>query len=313
MKRVPRLALLFIAALSVCGFMDFVFDAAHEGNDAFTRGLFDQAAKHYTEAQIDQPTESRLDFNLGAALYKQGKLDDALTAFRKAAKSDDRDVAADARYNAGNALFQQQKLDEAIVEYTETLKLRPDDEDAKYNLELARRLLQQREQQDQDQKDQQQQNQDRQQQNQDQQQQQQQDEKPDQPQEPEEGESGEQPKEEPQPQPGDENEQQEQPEQQNADAAQAQAADEELEKLTPEQAARILDSLKKKRWTKSRASFCRRPATKAPTRTGKKAACSATPPSRSSPCSCSPAPPRPRRTSKSVCRRMRTRSWSVIP
>ena len=78
MKKNPAILLLLAAALSF-GFLEFVFDEAHKGNEAFARGRYDQAAKHYTEAQINDPANPRLDLNLGAALYKQEKLDDAAT------------------------------------------------------------------------------------------------------------------------------------------------------------------------------------------------------------------------------------------
>jgi len=223
MKKAPAILLLLAAAALSCGFLEFIFDEAHKGNEAFARGRYDQAAKHYTEAQINDPANPRLDLNLGAALYKQEKLDDAATAFRKAFSSDDADVAADAHYNTGNALFSQQKLDEAILEYTETLKIRPDDEDAKFNLELARRLLQQREEKDQEKEDQNQKQQDQQEQ---QESQEKEEDKKDQ----------EQPAEKESPEKQEDKEQKEE--------ATPQVLPEKMEELTPEQAARILDALK---------------------------------------------------------------------
>lgn len=127
------------------GFWDFLFDRAHDGNQAFAKGEYDQAVKEYSEAQLKSPDEPVLDFNLAGALYKQDQYDDAATAWRKSYTSQDPQVVADSHYNAGNALFKKGQYQEAIQEYIETLKRRPDDEDAKYNLELARRLLQQRE------------------------------------------------------------------------------------------------------------------------------------------------------------------------
>lgn len=135
----PLAAALWI--LGGAGFLEFVFDEAYKGNREFEHGRYDQAQQHYTEAQVKNPGAPSLDFNLGGALYKQGKFDDSLTAYRKSYYSDDPNVVADAHYNAGNALFKKGAYPEAIQEYIEALKRRPGDEDAKYNLELARRLL----------------------------------------------------------------------------------------------------------------------------------------------------------------------------
>ncbi|MFC1478451.1 tetratricopeptide repeat protein [Candidatus Margulisiibacteriota bacterium] len=63
---------------------------------------------------------------------------------------------ANAHYNLGNTFFQQQGFDDAIKQYERTLKINPEDEDAKFNLELAKKMKQQQQQQQQkqDKKDQ---------------------------------------------------------------------------------------------------------------------------------------------------------------
>ena len=40
-------------------------------------------------------------------------------------------------FNRGNALFQQQQFRQAVEAYKEVLRMNPDDQDAKHNLELA--------------------------------------------------------------------------------------------------------------------------------------------------------------------------------
>ena len=50
-------------------------------------------------------------------------------------------------YNRGNALAHLGRLPEAVTAYEQSLNLQPEDEDAKYNLELVKKLLQQQQQQ----------------------------------------------------------------------------------------------------------------------------------------------------------------------
>lgn len=234
----PFLVLSFL----LCGFMDFFFDQAYKGNEDFAQGRYDQASRRYTEAGAKNPDDPALDFNLGAALYKQGKHEDALSAFQKSYGSKNVGMVADARYNSGNALFRQGKLAEAISEYIEALKLRPEDEDAKYNLELARRLLQQRQEKEEDQPpqdkkdpadpDQEEQNQEGQ--NQESQDQEQEARQPDEESSGEEKAQGQ-----------DASQAEEEPEQVPAPKPAAPEEDRESTELAPESAARILDSLKK--------------------------------------------------------------------
>ena len=56
-------------------------------------------------------------------------------------------LQAGACYNLGNAFFRQQKLQEAVEAYKKSLELKPDDIDAKINLELAQEMLKQQQQQ----------------------------------------------------------------------------------------------------------------------------------------------------------------------
>jgi len=55
--------------------------------------------------------------------------------------SENLDLSAKAFYNIGNCYFQQNKLKESIEAYKKALELKPDDYQAKYNLELARAKL----------------------------------------------------------------------------------------------------------------------------------------------------------------------------
>lgn len=110
----------------------------------------------------------------GTSHYRAGNFEAAAETF---ARQDD----ADSQYNLGNALARQQKFDDAIAAYEKSLQQNPDNEDARFNLDLVKQLKQQQEQQQNsqnddnaDQQDQQQQ-QDQQSQQQDQQSQDQQD------------------------------------------------------------------------------------------------------------------------------------------
>jgi tetratricopeptide (TPR) repeat protein len=146
-----------------------------KGNEAYKQQQFDKAADAYKGALDKQPASEIGQYNLGNALYKGKKLDDAATAYDKVAKSaKDREFQQKAYYNEGVTLQQQQKLPACIDAYKNALKINPEDQDARFNLQKA--LQQQKQQQQQQQK--QQQNQPKQKQQQQKQQQQQQQQQP---------------------------------------------------------------------------------------------------------------------------------------
>lgn len=137
--------------------------------------------QNYTEAEVDyrrgiekNKNGYEAHYNLGDALYRQDKYEDALSEFSTAAKmldrKEDKERYAKAMHNIGNCHFAQQQYDKAVGAYQESLRSNPKDNDTRYNLVKAMELLQQQQQQQQNQN----QNQDQQQQDQQQQQQQQQ-------------------------------------------------------------------------------------------------------------------------------------------
>ena len=150
-------------------FLDPVAKKNEEGNALFEKGEYEAALRRYLEAQQEARSRPELHFNAGDALYKQGKYAEALQEMGRATEGTHPDMSAAAHYNLGNALFRQEKFQEAVGAYKKSLELKPDDIDAKINLELAlEKLDQDRQDKNQDQQN----NQDNQDQNQDDQEQQ---------------------------------------------------------------------------------------------------------------------------------------------
>jgi Ca-activated chloride channel family protein len=77
-------------------------------------------------------------FNLGDAVYKQKRYDEAIKQFQLAAQNNpDPKVKAQAFHNLGNTYLEQRKWEDAAKAYKESLKINPNDKDTKYNLAYA--------------------------------------------------------------------------------------------------------------------------------------------------------------------------------
>lgn len=125
--------------------------ALREGNAAYRKDSVAQAAAAYEQAAGDP----RGSFNLGNALYKQQQYDKAKERFDAAAKATtDPKAQARAYHNLGNSMLELKKPEEAVKAFKEALKRNPADEDTRYNLAYAQRMLQQQQKNDQNKDDQ---------------------------------------------------------------------------------------------------------------------------------------------------------------
>ncbi len=179
MRKTCLLFLFFLIATT--GFAQRqVRQATREGNSLFHKEDFLNAEIQYRKALEVAPNDSLATYNLGNALIHQQqdeKAKESLQQFVNAAsaaqKGGNRTLASKAYFNAGDVCMAAQQYQEAVQFFKRSLRNNPLDDEARYNLALAQKLLQQQQDENQDQnKDdqQQQQQQDQQQQNQDQQQ-----------------------------------------------------------------------------------------------------------------------------------------------
>ena len=113
-----------------------------EGNRAYEAGDYEKALALYRSAAESARDDAVPHFDAGAALYRQKRYKEAVEEYERALGSG-AEMDAAAHYNIGNCQFRVGRLDQAIASYRRALELKPDDEAAKCNLELAMRLLKQ--------------------------------------------------------------------------------------------------------------------------------------------------------------------------
>ncbi len=141
-----------------------------KGNESFKKQDYASAEKYYQGGIQTDTNKNAAYYNLGNALYKQKKFDEAGQAYANATAGKNSDSLSRTWHNLGNSMIEQKKYQESINAYKQALKLNPNDEETRYNLAYAQsKLKQQQKPQKQNQKNNQQQK------NQQQQQQQQQD------------------------------------------------------------------------------------------------------------------------------------------
>lgn len=168
------IVLIVAASLTSAGFSQSNRSTINDGVDKYEE-------KKYTDAEIDfrkvvenSPKNFEANFNLGTSYYKQGKYEDAIKSFTGSLESAENENRAKVFHNIGNSLLKSNKLEESVEAYKTALKFNPNDQDTKYNLSYALEMLKNKDKdknkqdkndqnkKDQDKQDQQQQNQDQQ-------------------------------------------------------------------------------------------------------------------------------------------------------
>jgi hypothetical protein len=156
---VVLVAVLFAAASS---YADEVYRKNSRGNELYKKGKADEALKQYDDALLIAPNDTLLRMNRGSALYRMGRYDEAESMYTPATALKNKSKQADAHYNLGNILFREgdalmqsggqgadEKYKAALQHYITSLDLRSGDKATKWNVELARKRIQQAQQQQQ--------------------------------------------------------------------------------------------------------------------------------------------------------------------
>lgn len=142
----PRLLILIALLIVLIGVLLAACDvnAAERNNTGvsfYNQGNDEAALDAYQSAMVAAPDQPEAYFNAGSALSNVGRVQTAEAALHQALKTADEDLTAKAYYNLGNIYFDMAQYQQAVDAYRETLLLRPDDENARYNYELALRRL----------------------------------------------------------------------------------------------------------------------------------------------------------------------------
>lgn len=131
-----------------------------KGNTNYEKGNFDEAEENYRKSLEKNANSYKGSFNLGDAYYKQGKFSEAANQFEMlASKKYGKDTIAKAYHNLGNSYLKnylslpkmiandslgsekEKLLSNSVDAFKNALKNNPKDEDSRYNLAYASRLL----------------------------------------------------------------------------------------------------------------------------------------------------------------------------
>lgn len=135
-----------------------------EGNKLYESEKFTEAEIAYRKSLEVNPRSLEGTYDLGNALYKQKKFPEAAEQYQLVAGQGEKMVdtpegktrLSSVYHNMGNIFMQNKDYGKSVEAYKQSLRLNPKDDETRYNLALAQKLLedQQNEDQNQDQQNQ---------------------------------------------------------------------------------------------------------------------------------------------------------------
>lgn len=113
-----------------------------EGNTLYRQKNYTDAISKYVEAQDGKTHQQELSYNLANTLYQQKKFPEAIKELEKSISSTNLALNQKIYFNRGNSFFQLGQYQPAVESYKKALELDSRDREAKHNLELALKKLQ---------------------------------------------------------------------------------------------------------------------------------------------------------------------------
>jgi tetratricopeptide (TPR) repeat protein len=105
------------------------------GNALVRQHRPEEAIVHYREALRIEPDNVNVLVNLGSTLSREGKINEAVVCYSKALEVEPQ--SAEAYNGLGVVLAKQGRFDEAIARYREALRIRPNYAEARRNLQIG--------------------------------------------------------------------------------------------------------------------------------------------------------------------------------
>ena len=119
-----------------------------EGNKLYNDSSYNMAEMKYRKSLEKDQNYFNAAFNLADAVYKQERYGEASSFFESLKDNARNDLdLAHINHNLGNSLLKEGKLNEAIDAYKNSLRLNSSDDDTRYNLAYAQKMKKQQEQQ----------------------------------------------------------------------------------------------------------------------------------------------------------------------
>jgi hypothetical protein len=160
LQNILILCLLFLASTKILAQKDSLDlqrkarSMVREGNQLYEKEQFTDASVAYKKALESSSYYDKASYNLGNAMYQNKNFKEAAPQYELSAKTaTDKFTKAEAYHNLGNSFMETKNYQGAVDAYKNSLRNNPNDDETRYNLAVAQKLLEKENQDNKDNKD----------------------------------------------------------------------------------------------------------------------------------------------------------------
>jgi Ca-activated chloride channel family protein len=125
-----------------------------QGNELYKKQQFTDASVSYQKALGSNSNYDKATYNLGNAFYQNKNFKEAIPQYELTTKTaTDKFTIAEAYHNIGNAMMESKNYQGAVDGYKNALRNNPNDDETRYNLAVAQKLLEKEKKDNKDNKD----------------------------------------------------------------------------------------------------------------------------------------------------------------
>lgn len=133
------LCLIVFVSFGVLSAQSTYNELIYKGNKKFNQKEYDASSEEFVDAVKMNEKNFTGHYNLGNALYKSGKFEEAKEEYKKAQSlAQNKDDKAAALHNLGNAYMKTNDSEKAAQSYKESLKQNPYSDATRKNYEIAK-------------------------------------------------------------------------------------------------------------------------------------------------------------------------------
>jgi tetratricopeptide (TPR) repeat protein len=129
-------------------------EEVRKGNELYNQLKFKDAEVAYKKALDNNPNYPKASYNLGNAIYQQNRTKEAISQYELVEKTLKNKMSkAEAFHNMGNTFMKAKQYAQAVEAYKNSLRNNSKDDETRYNLALAQKMLKKQQKQNKNNKD----------------------------------------------------------------------------------------------------------------------------------------------------------------